>query len=170
MQENEPESLTNDSISLTSMDDTSIKLTRVRETNNLYLHYARDGIWQRKCITVSSSSAEIGSCRLLSKPKRNYCVTRHEILAVPLWPTFLNTKPLNGSPILSAYLLTIQWPVSMANVIEMMLRPSPSNWLVRLLSIDGQVSLPVERDSSLIQDRLASRVNFVFPKSIEEDP
>ena len=63
-------------------------------------------------------------------------------------------KSLNGICILSACLPIKQWPVSMAIVIEMMLRPSPFNWLVRLLSIEGQVSLAVEQDSSLIYDRL----------------
>ena len=68
----------------------------------------------------------------------------------------------------------------LATAIEMMLRPSPSNRLVRILSIEGQVSLAVEQDSSLIQDRLASRKNFLvmaslnevngIPKCIEEDP
>ena len=45
--------------------------------------------------------------------------------------------------------------------------------LVRLLSIEDQVNLAVEQDSSLTQDRLASRKNFrataSLTKSIEED-
>ena len=67
----------------------------------------------------------------------------------------------------------------MATVIEIMLRPSPSNWLVRLLSIEGQVSQAEGQVSSLIQDRLASRDNLrviaslndvsCFPTLIEED-
>ena len=48
----------------------------------------------------------------------------------------------------------------MTTVIEMMLLPSPSNYLGRLLSIGGQVSLAVELSFSLIQHRLASRENF----------
>ena len=40
--ENQPESLLNETISLTSMGDSSVKLTRVEEPNNLYLHLARD--------------------------------------------------------------------------------------------------------------------------------
>ena len=61
----------------------------------------------------------------------------------------------------------------------MMSRPRPSNWLVRLLSIKGLVSLAVEQDFSLTQGRLASRKNFRsmsnlteangIPNSIEED-
>ena len=41
--ENQPESLINEAISLTSMDDCSIKQIRVREPINPYLHLARDG-------------------------------------------------------------------------------------------------------------------------------
>ena len=64
-------------------------------------------------------------------------------------------------------------------VIEMMLLPSPSNFLVRLLFIEGQVGLTVKQDSSVIQVRLTSRKNFCaiaslnevssIPKSIKED-
>ena len=62
---------------------------------------------------------------------------------------------------------------------DMTSRPRPRNWLVHLLPIKGQVSLAVEQDSSLTQDRLASRKNFRsmsnlteeswIPNSIEED-
>jgi len=38
----------------------------------------------------------------------------------------------------------MQWPVSMATVIEMALRLSFTSWLVRLLSIVGQMSLAME--------------------------
>ena len=41
-----------------------------------------------------------------------------------------------------------------------MSRPIPSNFLVRLLTIKGQVSLAVEQHSILTQDRLAFRKNF----------
>ena len=41
--ENKPERLRNEPIPLTSMDDSSIRLTRVGESNNLYLDLARDG-------------------------------------------------------------------------------------------------------------------------------
>ena len=41
--ENQPESMMNEAISLTSIDDSSVKLTRVGEQNKLYLHLARDG-------------------------------------------------------------------------------------------------------------------------------
>ena len=51
----------------------------------------------------------------------------------------------------------------MATVIEMMLRPSPSCWLVRLLSIEG---LAVEQDASLIQDRLVSLEKFLALASL----
>ena len=53
--------------------------------------------------------------------------------------------------------------------------PSLSNWLVRLLSFEGQVSLAVEKDYSLIKDKLASRRNFRqferggIPRLIEEN-
>ena len=68
---------------------------------------------------------------------------------------------LNGILILSACLPITQWPVSMVTVTEMMLRPSPSNWLVRLPYIESQVSLAVKQDSLLIQNSLASRGNFL---------
>ena len=61
----------------------------------------------------------------------------------------------------------------------MMLRPISSNWLMRLLSIEDQVSLAIEQNSSLIQYRLVSRENFRarasfnevngIPKLIEKD-
>ena len=41
--ENQPESLINKAISLTSMDSSFVKLTRVGVLNNLYMHLARDG-------------------------------------------------------------------------------------------------------------------------------
>ena len=53
--ENQPESLINEVISLTSMDDSSVKLTRVGWPNNLYMHLARDGHWQRKWISLLSA-------------------------------------------------------------------------------------------------------------------
>ena len=37
------ENLINEPIYLTSMDDSSVKLTGVAEPNNIYLHLARDG-------------------------------------------------------------------------------------------------------------------------------
>ena len=43
MLENQPESLINKDMSLTSMDDSSVKLTRNGELNNIFLHLARDG-------------------------------------------------------------------------------------------------------------------------------
>ena len=59
-------------------------------------------------------------------------------------------------------------------------RPRPSNWLVRLLSIKGQMSLAVKQNSFLTQDRLTSWKNFRWmtnfteasgiANSIEEDP
>ena len=147
MLENQPESSIYEAISLTSMDDSSGKLIRVRETNNLYLHLARDRHWQRKWITESSSLVDL-------HPRQ---------------------KSLNGSRILPI----TQWPCLQATVIEMMLRPSPSNWSVCLTSIDGQVRLAVAQDSSLIQVRLASRKKFRamasfnkvtgIPNLVEED-
>ena len=41
--EKQPESFINDTVYLTSIDDSSIKLLRNREPNNLYLHLVRDG-------------------------------------------------------------------------------------------------------------------------------
>ena len=38
-----PDSLLNEAIALTSMDDNGVKLTRIVEPNNLHLHLARDG-------------------------------------------------------------------------------------------------------------------------------
>ena len=61
-----------------------------------------------------------------------------------------------------------KWPVSMATVIVMILRPSPSNWLVRLLSIEDQVSLAVDQDCSVIHNRLASRENFLAMANLNE--
>ena len=82
------------------MDDSSGKPARVGEANNLYLNLARDGHWQRKWTTVSSFSADM-------QPRQ---------------------KSSNRSSILFACLFIIQWPVSIAIVIEMMssihLRPS----------------------------------------------
>ena len=46
--ENQIESLINGAISLTSMDDSSIKLKRAGESNNPYLHLARDGLRQKR--------------------------------------------------------------------------------------------------------------------------
>ena len=69
-------------------------------------------------------------------------------------------KSLNGSYVLSTSLSTTQWPVSVATLVELMSRPSQSNWLVRLLSIKDQTSLAVKQNSSLTQNRLASRKNF----------
>ena len=54
---------------------------------------------------------------------------------------------LNGRLSFSAWLSITQWPLSMATVIEMMLWPSPSNWLVCLYPFEGQVSLVVSRTS-----------------------
>ena len=42
MLENQPEDLINEAVSLTSMDGSSVKLTRVGEPNNLYLQLASD--------------------------------------------------------------------------------------------------------------------------------
>ena len=134
-----------------SIDDSSVKLTRNREPNNLLLHLSKDRHLQKKWITASSFSAD-------SHPQQ---------------------MSLNGSRILSACLPITQWPVSMATVVEMMSRSSPSNWFVRLLSIKGQVRLTVEQDSSLTQHRLPMRKNFRsidnlneasgIPNSIEDD-
>ena len=41
--ENQPESLINEAICVISIDNSSVKLTRNGEQNNLYLHQARDG-------------------------------------------------------------------------------------------------------------------------------
>ena len=70
------------------------------------------------------------------------------------------TVSINEGCILFAFLSITQWPLSMTAVIEMMLWPNPSNWLVCLLSIKCQVSVVVEQDSSLTQDRLVSQKNF----------
>ena len=37
----------------------AVKLTRIGQSNNVYLHLASDGHWQRKWITVFSSSAAL---------------------------------------------------------------------------------------------------------------
>ena len=50
--------------------------------------------------------------------------------------------------------------ISMATMIQTMPRPSPSNWLVCVLSIKNQESVKVEQHSSLTQNRLAFRKNF----------
>ena len=148
--ENQLENLINEVISLMSIYNSSVKLTRNGEPNNVYLELARDGHWQRKWITISSSSTDLHP-----------------------WQ-----KSLNVSIICSAFLPITQWLIRMATVVKMMPRPTPSNWLVRLLSTKGQLSLAVKQDSSLIQDRLASRKNFratanlteawVTPNSFEE--
>ena len=110
---NQPETLINEAISLISIDDSSVKLTINGELNYLYLQLASDGHWQRKWITVSSSSAVL-------LPRQ---------------------KSLNGSVILSACLPITQWSVSMATVVEITSRPNFINWLVHILSIKGQESL-----------------------------
>ena len=113
-------------------DDSSVKLTRNGEPYNLYLHLARNGHWQWKWIKISSSAADLHS----------------------------RQKSLNGSLILNACFPSTQWPVSTATVVEMASLPSPSNWLVRFLSIKGQVSPVVKQDFSLIQNMLPCRKNF----------
>ena len=107
----QPESFINEVISLISIEDNSAKLARNGKPNNSYLHLARDKHWQIKWRTVSSSSTDL----------------------------YLRQKLFNGSPILSACLPTRQWPVSMLTVVEMMSRPSPSNWLARILPINGYI-------------------------------
>ena len=126
MLENQPESLINEAIlvSLTSMDDSFVKLTRAGKSNSLYLHLAR----QRKCMTFSSSLADL-------QPRQ---------------------KSLNENRIITTCLP------------EKMFRPSPSNCLVRLLSIVSQECLAVEQDSSLIKQGLASRENFRAMISLNE--
>ena len=58
-------------------------------------------------------------------------------------------------------------------MIEMMLGPSPSNWLVRLLPIEGQVSLAMGHDGLAPREnfRALASLNEVsdIPKSIVED-
>ena len=56
----------------------------------------------------------------------------------------------------------------MATSIEMILRPNPSNWLGRLQSIKGQMSLAVEQDYSLIKVKLVPRENFRALASLNE--
>ena len=123
---NQFEDLINEAIFLTSMNDSFVRLARIEEPNNIYLHLARDGHWQRKWTIVSSSSAG-----------------QH--------PPQKSLK-CSGNP--SACLPITQWPASTATVIEMMSRPSPSNWLVSLLSIEDHVSLALKQGFSLTQDRL----------------
>ena len=57
--------------------------------------------------------------------------------------------------------------------MEIMSLPSPSYWLVRLLSIKDQVSLAMEQDFLLTQVRLAYLENFRamanLPEAIEEN-
>ena len=152
MLENQPESSIYEAISLISIDDScsdkesgwhdsSVKLKRNGEPNNLYLHLARGGHWQRKWITASFS------------------VNQH-----------LRQKSLNES-LLSACLRITQWPVSTATVVHMMSRLSLSNWLVRLLSIGRQISLAMEQDSSLTQDKFeeVKRVNKIALKSFSKN-
>ena len=103
--------LINEAISLTSMDDSSVKLIRLESE-----------------ITYIYTSQEIG---------------------------------------IDAEVVKWEQHVSMATVIELMIRPSPSNWLVRLLSIEGQVSLCVQQDFSLAQYRLKSRKNFRAKDSLK---
>ena len=105
--ENQPESLINEAIFLISRDDSSVKLIRNGEPNNLYLHLARERHWQRKWIAVSSFSTA-------------------------LYP---RQKLLNGSLVLSACLPITQWPLNTVTVVEMISRPSPNNLLVCILSI-----------------------------------
>ena len=57
----------------------------------------------------------------------------------------------------------------MVIVIEMMFRSSQCNRLVQLLSIEGHVSLAIEQNSLLIQDRLASRKYFCALVSLKDD-
>ena len=106
--EKQPESLIYEAVPLILIDDSVVKLTRNGEPNNLYLHLANEGHWQRKW------------------------------KAADLHP---QQKSLNGSLIISSCLPITQWPVSTATVVDIMSRPRSSNWLVRLLSIRGQVSL-----------------------------
>ena len=47
-----PESSIYETISLISIDDNSVKLTRNVESNKIYLHLVRDGHWQRALILV----------------------------------------------------------------------------------------------------------------------
>ena len=54
----------------------------------------------------------------------------------------------------------------MATVIEMVLRLRPSDWLVRLLSIEGHVGLAVNQE--LIQDRFSARGNFLAMSGLHE--
>ena len=108
--ENQPKSLINEAISLTPMDDSSVMLIRGGKPNNLYLRLARDEHWQRKWITVSSSSADL-------HPQQN---------------------SLNESSILSVYLPIKQRPVNTANVIEMLLRLSPSNCKNRIFGTSDE--------------------------------
>ena len=121
--ENQPERLINEAISLISVDDSSVKLTRNGEPNDLFLHLARDGHCQ---------------------------------------------KSLNGRLIFSACLSITQWHVSMATVVKMMSWSSLNNWFLGLLSIKCHVSLAVERNSLLTQDRLASRKNFLAIADLNE--
>ena len=57
--ENQPKRLINGALSLISIDGFSIKPTRNVVPNNLYLHLAKDGHWQRKWITVCSSPEDL---------------------------------------------------------------------------------------------------------------
>ena len=45
--------------SLTSIDDSFVKMRRIVEPNNLYLQLARNWYWQRKWTTASSFSADL---------------------------------------------------------------------------------------------------------------
>ena len=72
--EKQPESVINEAISLTSIDDSFVKMTRNGEPNNLHLHLGHCG---RKCRTVSSSSTDLHSrqksvflCACLPKTQR----------------------------------------------------------------------------------------------------
>ena len=70
--ENELESLTNEAISLTSMDDSSVRLTRVGgEQNKICLYLARDGYCHRNWITAYLHQLLLNGSRILSASTRN---------------------------------------------------------------------------------------------------
>ena len=61
-----------------------------------------------------------------------------------------------------------QRPVIMATAIDMMPRPSPGYWFVRLLSTKGKVYLTMVQGSLKTQDSLASRRHFLIRTNLAE--
>ena len=90
--ENQPERLINEAISVTSMDRAIVKLTRIVEPNNLYLHFARDGCWQisESALTSKVVKLELGSF-IMSSHNRMTCMYIHIVIG-PCWTNVCSQK------------------------------------------------------------------------------